>query len=149
MALHPDKFSVLPITRRHNPSLSNYTLHGQTLERVTSTKYLRVTLESTLNFSLHINSICNKANKTLGFLRRNLKLCSSRTKELAYKAMVRPIAEYASCIWDPYTVKLKTNLEKIHSSSEGQHDLSQNVTGYCYTITANHLVCCFFVFCGP
>ena len=38
MAFHPDKCCVLSFTRSHSPPLSNYTLHGQTLERVT--KYL-------------------------------------------------------------------------------------------------------------
>ncbi|XP_076448686.1 uncharacterized protein LOC143285307 [Babylonia areolata] len=108
MVIHPDKCSVLPFTRSHSPLLSNYTLNGQTLERVTSTNYLGVMLETQ-----HIENICAKANKTLGFLRRNLKVCSSRTKELAYKAMVRPIVEYACTVWGPNSDKLITTLEKV------------------------------------
>ena len=37
-----------------------------------------------------------KANQTLGFLRRNLKIGSKRTKNLAYKALVHPLLEYAA-----------------------------------------------------
>ena len=39
----------------------------------------------------------------LGFLRRNLKTGSRKIKERAYKAMIRPILEYASSVWDPPT----------------------------------------------
>ncbi|XP_076462125.1 uncharacterized protein LOC143294633 [Babylonia areolata] len=113
MVFHPNKCSVLPFTRSHSPLLSNYTLHGQTLERVTPTKYLGVMLETKLDFTQHIENICSKANKTPGFLRRNLKVCSSHTKELAYKAMVRQVVEYACTVWDPNSDKLITTLEKV------------------------------------
>ena len=49
----------------------------------------------------------------LGFLRRNLRICSSKTKELAYKSLVRPIVEYASCVWDPYTNQDVDKIERI------------------------------------
>ena len=32
----------------------------------------------------------------LGFLRRNLKVCSVKIKDLTYKALIQPITEYAS-----------------------------------------------------
>jgi hypothetical protein len=44
---------------------------------VTSAKYLGVTITDKVNWSQHIDSITNKANRTLGFLRRNLKISSS------------------------------------------------------------------------
>ena len=34
-------------------------------------------------------------------------------KEAAYKGMVRPILEYGSSVWDPYTDKLQEELEKV------------------------------------
>jgi hypothetical protein len=45
----------------------------------------------------------SKANKTLGFLRRNLKIPSIRIKEQAYFTLARPLVEYASTVW-VYTV---------------------------------------------
>ena len=47
--------------------------------------------------------ISNKANKTLGFLKRNSIHCPPRTKETAYKALVHPTQEYCSSVWDPQT----------------------------------------------
>jgi hypothetical protein len=115
MAFHPDKCSQLPLTRSRKPlnATTRYTLHGQTLERITSCKYLGVTLQSDLSWGQHVDTSCAKANRALGFLRRSLKVSSKKTKELAYKAMVRPIVEYASTVWDPHTNKLITNLEKV------------------------------------
>ena len=77
---------------------------------MTSAKYLGVTITKDLNWDEHINNQCSKANKTLKFLRRNLKISSTGIKEKAYKALVRPHLEYASSVWDPHTDK---NINKI------------------------------------
>ena len=42
----------------------------------------------------HFTNITNKASKTLGFLRRNLKVGFMTIKEQAYKALVRPTLEF-------------------------------------------------------
>lgn len=115
MAFHPDNCSMLTFTRSYFLPLSNYTLHRQTLERVTSTKYLGAMLKTKLNFTQHIKNIWTKANKTLGFLRQKLKVCSSynnnNTQELAWKAMVHDlIVEYT--MWDQNSDKLVSTLEK-------------------------------------
>ena len=39
----------------------------------------------------------------LGFLRRIFFSCPQDVKEAAYKGTVRPIREYGSSAWDPYT----------------------------------------------
>ena len=73
-------------------------------------KYLGVTIKQDLKWETHINNISKKANSTLGFLRRNLKVTSCSIKEKAYKSLVRPQVEYASPVWDPY---LKKNIDQI------------------------------------
>ena len=67
-----------------------------TLESVTSAKYLGVTFTNKLQWDQHINCITSKANKTLGFLRRNLKIPSISIKEQAYFTLARPLVEYAN-----------------------------------------------------
>ena len=49
-----------------------------------------------MKWGTHINTITNKANTALGFLRRNLKIGKKKTKETVYKALVRPTLEYAA-----------------------------------------------------
>ena len=48
----------------------------------------------------HIQNITNKGNRTLGFIRRNLRGCTAPVKAVTYTAMVRPSLEYASTVWD-------------------------------------------------
>ena len=50
--------------------------------------------------------------RTLGFLRRNMNKCPQDIKTVCYNALVRPILEYASCVWDPNT---KENVAKVES----------------------------------
>jgi hypothetical protein len=56
-----------------------------------------------------------KGNKTLGFIRRNLKDCTKPVKSAAYTAIVRPTVEYASTIWD-----LSNKKKKIKSIEQVQ-----------------------------
>ena len=57
----------------HGPLPTNYTLHGETLEVVTSARYLGVDIADDLSWKTHVTRITNNANKSLGFVRRNLK----------------------------------------------------------------------------
>jgi protein tyrosine phosphatase (PTP) superfamily phosphohydrolase (DUF442 family) len=113
MAFHPDKCNVLSITRNETPIKYPYTLHGYQLEHVDKAKYLGGTIQSDLKWDSHINSITTKANKTLGFLRRNINISSTTVKEQAYKSLVRPSLEYACSVWDPYTKENITQLEQV------------------------------------
>ena len=82
-----------------------------------------------LKWNTHIINICTKANRTLGFLRRNLFSCPQNVKEAAYKGMVHPILEYGSSVWDPYTLiglqdeKVQNRaarfVNRIHTQEEG------------------------------
>ena len=113
MAFHPNKCNVLSITRNKTPIKYSYTLHGHQLEHADKAKYLGVTIQSDLKWESHINSITTKANKTLGFLRRNINISSTTVKEQAYKSLVRPSLEYACSVWDPYTKENITQLEQV------------------------------------
>jgi heme oxygenase len=67
MQFHPAKCTVLTVTNKRNPIVAEYTIRGQLLAAVTSAKYLGVTITDKVNWSQHIDSITNKANRTLGF----------------------------------------------------------------------------------
>ena len=73
---------------------ASYTLEGTVLENIESIKYLGVTLANDVKWNTYIINICTKANRTLGFIRRNLFSCPKDEKEAAYKGIVRPILEY-------------------------------------------------------
>ena len=88
-------------------------LHDHILKAIDTTKYLRVHLSSDLRWNDHVRNITNKANKTLGFLKRNLKHCTTVTKERAYKALVQPTVEYCSSAWDCYRDKNIKQVEMV------------------------------------
>ena len=66
-----------------------------------------------LSWKTHISYICNKANRTLGFLHRNLRTCPTHLKEQACKQLVFPILEYCAPIWDPYLTTEVNILESL------------------------------------
>ena len=49
-------------------------------------KYLGVTLSNDFEWSKHIETMTNKANSKLSFLRGNLKGCPEKLKQMAYFA---------------------------------------------------------------
>ena len=87
--------------KRTNTIEASYTLKGTDLENVSSIKSPGVTIIHDLRSNTHVSNMCTKANRTLGFLRRNLYLCPQDVKEAAYRGLVRPVLEYGSCNWDP------------------------------------------------
>ena len=111
MCFHPDKCNILSTS--YKPVEFTYKLHGHILEKTDSTKYLGVTLQSNLKWDKHINNITSKANQTLNFLKRNLKVKSQKIKEHAYKALVGLKLEYSSCIWNPTQANQIKQLEKV------------------------------------
>ena len=113
MKFHPDKCEQITITRKRKPIESSYTLQGHTLKKVDQAKYLGVTISANLDWKGHINKSVNKANRTLGFLKRNLKSAPEDVKETAYKSLVRPQVEYCGTVWDPYTAELTRKVEMV------------------------------------
>ena len=79
---------------------SQYILHNILLESVTSAKYLGVDISNDLSWDAHYDRSTKKANQTLGFLRRNIKV---KSQPLKSKTLVRPQLEYSSEVWSPYT----------------------------------------------
>ena len=92
---------------------SSYSLHGQSLEAVPSAKYLGVTISNDLTRGKHIETVTAKGNRTLGFLRRNMRDCSHEVRCATYTALVRPTLEYASTVWDPHKKQDMDLLETV------------------------------------
>lgn len=113
MAFNPDKCEMIRITNKRKIIDGSYTIHGQTLQETHRAKYLGVTLDSTLSFNNHIDSVAKKANTTTAFLRRNISMCPRETKATCYKSLVRPQLEYASTVWDPHTA---SNINKLENA---------------------------------
>ena len=57
--------------------------------------------------------MCNKANASIAFLRRNLQISQQHIKANAYTTLVRPQVEYAAVVWDPYTQENQHKIEMV------------------------------------
>ena len=111
MKFNPEVF-VLRVPGSKSPTISKYNLGGHILQETKTHMYLGVDIQHDLRWNTHINRITASANKTLGFVRRNLGSCDKATKETAYVTLVRPTVEYCSAVWDPYTLELTQRVEK-------------------------------------
>ena len=109
MSLNLNKCEHLVITSK-KPLSTTYNIRDYLIREVTSAKYLGVTISQNISWSKHIDIITCKANSILAFLQRNLSQCSLRVKSLAYLTYVRPVLEYASVVWSPFT---QSNIDKI------------------------------------
>ena len=112
MSFNPSKCKVIRMTGKRNPIKHTYQIYGQDLREVTGGKYLGITLTHNLSWNCHVDDTMKKANNSLAFLRRNLASCPQEIKAQSYKTLVRPILEYASPVWDPYT---ETNITQIEA----------------------------------
>lgn len=110
MRFNAAKCNIMRVSRKRSPLLYSYSLTGKVLEEVTDTKYLGITFSDNLDWSKHITITSTKANARLSFLRRNLKDCPEKLRELAYFSLVRSFVDYSATVWDPYQ---KYNSDKI------------------------------------
>ena len=65
MHFHPDMHSSKCNTK-WKTILHTYQLHGRTIDKADSAKYLGITIQNTLKWDKHINTITAKANQSLG-----------------------------------------------------------------------------------
>ena len=117
MEFNSSKCQVLHITRSRKPVMSRYFMHNRELESVDTAKYLGVNISKDLSWNTHINNITASANRTLGFVKRNVQTKNKDIRTLAYNSLVRPQVEYGSAVWSPYT---KENKDKLKWFKEGQ-----------------------------
>ena len=95
----------MSIALKRQPSSFLNTLWNTPLEGVTFQKYLGLYITNSLNWTKQAVEVKKKANKILGVLQRNLSSCSVVVRERAYLSLVRPVCEYSSVAWSPYTQK--------------------------------------------
>jgi len=102
----------------------NFSISGNVLETVDKVKDLGVIVDDSLTFSDHISQVVKRA-----FIRTNLicKCFISRNVDnllQAFLVYVRPILEYASCVWSPHYIG---DIQKIESV---QRRFTKRLPGY-------------------
>ena len=82
------------------PHPLHFPLEVSTVKEVKHTKYLGTHISQDFKWNRHIDETTAKANRTLGFLKRNLRMNSPSLKAKAYNILVRPKV-VCSSVWDP------------------------------------------------
>lgn len=138
MRFNPSKCTVLRISRAKLPLLANYHLCGETLEGVREVKYLGIIISNTLSWSSQVDVVSKKASNVLNFVRRNLKHCPKKSKEMAYFSLVRSTLDYSAAVWDPHLKKDQDKLEMINRRSArfvtNDYSNTSSVTNMLYSL---------------
>ena len=113
MRFNVGKCAVMSITLKKKPSLHEYNIRGEVLNRAKEHDYLGVTISDDLKWTTHCRKTTTKASRTLGMLRRTLSACSKEVKSRAYLSLVRPQLEYSGEAWSPYTQNDINRLEQV------------------------------------
>ena len=113
MDFNPSKCQVLHISKSRHPAQHIYMLHGQALETMDHAKHLGVDISKDLNWNTRINRISTNANRTLGFLKRNMKTKNTAICTAAYQTLVHPQVEYSSTVWSPSTQTYINKIEMV------------------------------------
>jgi len=90
-----------------------YSLNSMTLEEEKVQKDLGVLVSNDLKPRKHILSICNKANRMTGLVKRCFTKLNKPKVRKIYTAIVRPSLEYGAVVWAPWTKQDKLALENV------------------------------------
>ena len=88
----------MQLSKHRHKSEFIYSISGQVFRTVEQHSCLGVIIDHQLLRKPHTEYVCGKAMKLIGFLNRNLNICSKELKELSYKQFVLPVLDYASSI---------------------------------------------------
>ena len=121
MSFNPSKRNTTqfsPSKRKGALPTTYHFYHGQQLVVTSSSKYLGTTITDDLSWTDHAKTVAAKGNRTVGFLRRNFRDCTTKVRSATYVTMglwstslwytgVRHYGtlEYASTVWDPHKQK--------------------------------------------
>ena len=111
LRFHPDKCEVLRITHARDFTSYPYKLSGYTLQSVSETVDLGVALTFNLSWNTQTQTVVNKANRIVGFLKRNVRPGNKEVFSRLYKALV--ISIHAVPLWSPYLQKNIDALERV------------------------------------
>ncbi len=94
MHFNPSKCNLMRFTTKRKIVKGDYFIHGTKLAQTDTHKYLGVWFSKDFKWNHHIDSMVQRANKMLGFVKRTIYGLPKKFKETSYKSLVRPHVEY-------------------------------------------------------
>ena len=120
LSLHIGKTSCMLLCSRQkrqhisDPKL-NLTLHDQVIVQAESYKYLGITLDQNLTFSIHVENVIKKINRSLGVLKRTSSFLPLSNRVILYNTLVLPHFDYCSTLWDVCHDTYISRLQKLQN----------------------------------
>jgi hypothetical protein len=74
---------------------------------------LGISVSSPLSFNKHVDFVVAKAYSRLGLINKVFLLKTKKTILRLFKAFVRPLLEFSSVIWNPYTARNINKIERV------------------------------------
>ena len=94
-------------------SRRSYSICGSGISYKSSFRDLGVLASTPLSFGRHMDVIISKSFSKLGLIHKIFHNKSQKTIPRLFKAYVRPVLEYSSLIWNPYTIKYINKIERV------------------------------------
>ena len=113
-----DKTKIMLFGSKHTlKEVPPHIIHfGSTnLQSVNTYKYLGVTLDSQLNYALHVNKIISSISCKLKQFQRMRNFLNARAAMLVYKSMLLPILEYGDIFMSAATLKNRKKLQVLQN----------------------------------
>ena len=115
ISFNSDKCKMLHLGK-NNPK-HNYTIkEGDTTVTLSETiceKDLGVSIDPELKFRDHIHLTIKKARRISGMILRNMTYKNKSIMSPLFKALIRPILEYANTVWSPFNKEDVDNIESV------------------------------------
>ena len=77
----------------------NLMIGDKSIQKVSYTKFLGVTIQENLSWKLHIAQICSKMMKAIGIMNRMKNLLPQHTLQMLYNTLVVPHMTYSCEVW--------------------------------------------------
>ena len=106
MEFNPSNWQVVHVTSSRAPFNTKNILHGQVLEVVTSARYLVIDISNNLSWNTHMNRIASNANRSLGFIKWNVKTKSPKVWEMTSNPCPSPAGVSFSNMGSPHLDQL-------------------------------------------
>ena len=83
-------------------------------------KDLGVFIDTDISYKAHVNEICKKVKKWIGWILRSFKCRKLKFIKHIWKMYIMPIIDYCSQLWAPRNGGLLTKLEKLQKDFFGR-----------------------------
>ena len=112
------KTKSMVVTTKHRLkklAVQDLAMNNQTLEMVTSYKYLGLTLESCMGFEHHMKNLFKIIGHKVWLLSKLRRYVNLKSAEIIFKTMILPYFDYADIFYEATTVQNLSKLQRLQN----------------------------------